>query len=535
MSTEKSPIIEAITCFLVEAKEKGEHCVKVQEIVDNFQNDIVSDCRVADVISVKASWIRNISRAAESLGLTVASANNFSCLCDKAKVSWKSIERLSKDTHNATSSNQNTNIRPEQEANASASPTPAPAPSSSSALASPTPAPSSSSLPSSSNSLPSLKTEISPGDKANLQHGFAAFKRKHQNDFWILNATRERARDQNIEPLSVEEKVMDFALSCEFYHPSQSLIVDLGDSNWLRVFTEEELDELREAGDDMDFSAPKELEQNFQEILKLKDSTELFNYARSIPIVDPSKETLKVWLSIELQNIAQLFLETGSFDVSTMMETDQLHLVFGFLSSVVRRSDIVVKGTEGSSEANADALNNDRQLSSVKPIAKRKMGRRGDLIFESGKLELGCTEIGAAKDQTKEMRDSLLKLPIVLRDMLLLATFSPSLLHKCHVVGYSISGGSVSLMDVDIPKGFVTRVRRTEQLDFPENNKTLMTRILPLLNLACVGKKIMEKTLDITSSTMRPLSLSSPGKNHWCLPPNFVPSPKSPQKRQRTD
>ncbi|KAG2221233.1 hypothetical protein INT45_013944 [Circinella minor] len=116
-----------------------------------------------------------------------------------------------------------------------------------------------------------------------------------------------------------------------------------------------------------------------------------------------------------------------------------------------------MRGIEGTSKANADALNNGHQLSPVKPIANRKMGRRGDAIFESVKLELGCIETAAAKYQTKEMYDSLLKMPIVLRDMLLSATFSPLILHEARIIGYRISGGSVSLLDVDIPKGFVTR------------------------------------------------------------------------------
>ncbi|KAI9251428.1 hypothetical protein BDA99DRAFT_444520, partial [Phascolomyces articulosus] len=96
--------------------------------------------------------------------------------------------------------------------------------------------------------------------------------------------------------------------------------------------------------------------------------------------------------------------------------------------------------TEGSSEANAHTLNNDRHLSFVKPIANRNMGRRGDIIFKSGKLELDCTEIGTAKNQTKEIQGSFLKMLIVLRDMLLLATFSPLLLHESHIIGYCISG-----------------------------------------------------------------------------------------------
>ncbi|KAI9278730.1 hypothetical protein BDA99DRAFT_420074, partial [Phascolomyces articulosus] len=93
-----------------------------------------------------------------------------------------------------------------------------------------------------------------------------------------------------------------------------------------------------------------------------------------------------------------------------------------------------------SSEANGAAVNQNRLLSSTEPIQNKKMGRRGDTIFSYGNIELGCTEIGPAKDQTKEFRDSMLKMPIVLRDMLLLTAFAPSLLHQSHVIRYGIFG-----------------------------------------------------------------------------------------------
>ncbi|KAI9492424.1 hypothetical protein BDB00DRAFT_765343, partial [Zychaea mexicana] len=96
--------------------------------------------------------------------------------------------------------------------------------------------------------------------------------------------------------------------------------------------------------------------------------------------------------------------------------------------------------TEISSEANANAINSSRQLSSITAISNRRMGRRGNTIFKYGSKELGCSEVGAARDQTKAFRDSAIKLPLVLIDMLLSVTYHPSLLHACHVIGYSVSG-----------------------------------------------------------------------------------------------
>ena len=61
--------------------------------------------------------------------------------------------------------------------------------------------------------------------------------------------------------------------------------------------------------------------------------------------------------------------------------------------------------SEVSSESNADAINSSRQLSSIDPIRNRKMSSREDIIFKYGSQELGCSEFGAARDQTKAFRD----------------------------------------------------------------------------------------------------------------------------------
>lgn len=68
------------------------------------------------------------------------------------------------------------------------------------------------------------------------------------------------------------------------------------------------------------------------------------------------------------------------------------------------------------------------------------MGRKVDTVYVSGSTELGCAEIGAAFDQTKALKDSSIKMPSVLRDMLLMVTYTPELLHECHVLGYSMNG-----------------------------------------------------------------------------------------------
>ncbi|KAI9492425.1 hypothetical protein BDB00DRAFT_788711 [Zychaea mexicana] len=49
----------------------------------------------------------------------------------------------------------------------------------------------------------------------------ALFIDVHKKDFWLLDSTKAQAAEEGTDLVSVEEKVMDFALKCDFYHPSQ--------------------------------------------------------------------------------------------------------------------------------------------------------------------------------------------------------------------------------------------------------------------------------------------------------------------------
>ncbi|KAG2223691.1 hypothetical protein INT45_007269 [Circinella minor] len=238
----------------------------------------------------------------------------------------------------------------------------------------------SSSYPSSSSfaSLATLKTRITEQDKDVLRERFKKFKETHKQNFWYLDSTKAQAIRDGTDPISVEEKVMDFALQCHFYHPSQSLILDVTDKNWNKVFTEAELNDIKTEGGPLECEVPEELKPYYSDL-----------------------NGMVLWFSTELGYIAQLFLETGSFNITDMPESDQQYLAFGFFSTIFLGSGVVAKGTEVSSDSNADAINSSRQLSSIDPIRNRKMGRRGDTIFKYGSQELGCSEFAAARDQTK--------------------------------------------------------------------------------------------------------------------------------------
>lgn len=69
------------------------------------------------------------------------------------------------------------------------------------------------------------------------------------------------------------------------------------------------------------------------------------------------------------------------------------------------------------------------------------MGHKMDTVYLSGKHELGCLEIGGCPDSTKSLKDGKIKMPIVLKDMLLsIIANTDTKPQDIHLVGYIING-----------------------------------------------------------------------------------------------
>ncbi|KAI9278901.1 hypothetical protein BDA99DRAFT_429089, partial [Phascolomyces articulosus] len=93
------------------------------------------------------------------------------------------------------------------------------------------------------------------------------------------------------------------------------------------------------------------------------------------------------------------------------------------------------------SEANTAALNGKRKLSAVDGTENKNIDRRTGTVYKGNGVGLGCLEIGDKVDQTKEMKDSMPKLPIVLKDMLrAIVQDIPSIINQTRILGYNING-----------------------------------------------------------------------------------------------
>ena len=75
------------------------------------------------------------------------------------------------------------------------------------------------------------------------------------------------------------------------------------------------------------------------------------------------------------------------------------------------------------------------------------------------------------------------------------------------------------MVDVDCPKGFVTRVRRTTSLFFPTSQDDYVIRMVPLLELSIIIKMKMERTFDLYKNT--PMQLQKSNRRRTVLPPSI--------------
>ncbi|KAI8149270.1 hypothetical protein BJV82DRAFT_662576 [Fennellomyces sp. T-0311] len=110
--------------------------------------------------------------------------------------------------------------------------------------------------------------------------------------------------------------------------------------------------------------------------------------------------------------------------------------MFGFVNDIYTCSDITVTEKEKASKANVSACNKKRKLSARDEVQRKAMGRKTDVGCIGGRKELGCTEVGSHVDETKEWTHGRLKMPIVMKDMLLqIVEETRILLHKIGITG----------------------------------------------------------------------------------------------------
>ena len=91
-----------------------------------------------------------------------------------------------------------------------------------------------------------------------------------------------------------------------------------------------------------------------------------------------------------------------------------------------------------------------------------------------------------------------------------------------------VIGSQISLLEMSVPKGYISRIRRTKPMSIPSSNDDYVIRMIPLIKLAVAGKQKMERTLNLYSSTETPLEPAM--QANPILPPCPFSSPSPTQE-----
>ncbi|KAG2217377.1 hypothetical protein INT45_007387 [Circinella minor] len=340
------------------------------------------------------------------------------------------------------------------------------------------------------------------------------FKKLDPKKFWTLKATEKEAAKKKEKPKTVEEKMIEFARSCNYRHPSQTLILDLGDDHWESVFTTDELSELEEDyGNPLLLPVAEPIGDKFTELLeKAKAPKDVYKYGQRIEH-DPIDDPLLAWLTLTFMSVSLLFMNHGDTKERYLeADTNYGHHQFTYGLTDYFNKYVFMCHTyrkEKSSQANATASNCKRKLSAVEEVERKIMGRKMDALYIGGEKEVGCMEVGSERDQTKEWKDSMVKMPVVMQDQLReIVQEAPQLKHKVDIVGYSIHGNQITMLDMDVPKGYVSRIRRIKPLTYPTCSEDFVLRLIPLIELAIIAKEKMEKTLHLYRNTLIGLQMA---------------------------
>nr|CAG8653771.1 11414_t:CDS:2 [Entrophospora candida] len=334
----------------------------------------------------------------------------------------------------------------------------------------------------------------------------------------------------------VEEELFNLGKKLNFENAIHSFILDIDDDLIINHFTNEELKELESVNIPDIPDIPEEIITCLEKFLNKTNSDEIRSTLKEIGFETRNHDIDYICLAI---HACVREIESGKLKIENLEAWYDCHLweviidqAFGNVKTLN-----IVRG-ESTSISTAVRKNFDRQLGS-----RRKMGYRTDWILRSigkgEKNEFAAGEAGkfwSDKKGTKYIKENSLKLPKNLKDMLTnlmeKVNFDENKCRKLQTIGIIHSGLVMAVMYMENPKGYISRIRRGELFEIPdeeENFPSLLNIIAAVLNFKSA---VLETLKVIKPETPTTKSLKDAGirKNvarqdkHWF--PMCISTPK---------
>lgn len=331
------------------------------------------------------------------------------------------------------------------------------------------------------------------------------FKKLNQNNKWYLSTGK-----------CVDDELFMFGLQCESDHPSRSLIIDPYDKNYTsyNVFTEEELQEIINHKKKSFPKPPDSLKRflnQYNQDSTAKLRTALGNNHTFHSDYNKEESADKDWITLVIFSLVREY-ENGSMNRPHNERWYQTHIWSMIESCFDKLEDIEAVGGEFACLGTKKRKNNTRIIGSISKISRSKYGHKCDLIFRqfnnqhTAPLEFGASEAKSKIEDesgTNFMNEGFYKLPRILKDMLDSLLKEINFDHRSEAirtVGFIHSGLSSTLIELDRPTKYISRVSRSKTLVISNFVDQFGPTVLPVILSTWVCSEIVKEVFEIISS-----------------------------------
>ncbi|KAI8977701.1 hypothetical protein BDF20DRAFT_914007 [Mycotypha africana] len=307
----------------------------------------------------------------------------------------------------------------------------------------------------------------------------------------------------------VDNELFIFALQCQGDHPSKSLIIDPGDSSYAQygVFTKEELDEIMNF-EEKKLPLPPSHVVTHMDKYNLKTALDIRSALQKNHTFEDNPDKDIDWINYTVYGLLREY-ESGNMKRHHSELWYQTHIWRMIETCFDKFEDLEVAIGEPMSSTNQKRKNQMRTISGIMPMVRKSMGHKCDSIFRtyqvkhSKGLEFGATEAKGNYDNSSDhLKDALYKLPRTLKDMLddLIVT-KPELRGSLQTVGFIHSGLANTMIQVDRPTEYVTRVTRHKTIEISHSIEKFGATVLPSILSAWICAETVNQVFQLFTSS----------------------------------
>ncbi|KAI9340358.1 hypothetical protein BD770DRAFT_372594 [Pilaira anomala] len=354
--------------------------------------------------------------------------------------------------------------------------------------------------------VPEFNTLSSPVVEEHNAEFEAMFKKLDNSLKWFLSTGK-----------CVDDELFVFGIQCSADHPSRSLIIDPYDENYAQynIFTPEELEEIKLYQKKPMPLPTKEFKaflNSYNHDSSQKIRTALGANHQFHADYDKDINADKDWVNYVVHSLVREY-EFGNMDRQHTEAWYQSHIWSMIESCFDKVKGIEAVTGESASLGSKRRMNQNRTPTAINNMSRLAYGHKCDLVFRQYDhghnlpLEFGGSEAKPKIEEdygTNFMKEGLIKLPRMLKDMmdaLLKEIGYDNRSTAIRTVGILHSGLSCTMVELDRPTTYVSRVSRSKKIEISNKIEKFGSTVLPAILSSWVCCEIVKDVLNVVVNT----------------------------------